>query len=102
MNALSQTDELVLFETDLIRDLIQYKWECFSKKVHGVGLINHTMYCIAMQVYFCEVMLQDIPKKDDGTLDLEFDRVGYGPPAHMYVLCFNGFNLTYSIFYEMI
>jgi len=95
MNALSKTDELVIFKSDLIRDLIAYKWQAWSGKVHAFSCINHVIYIACILYYINNVFLCDIPKLSDGSHDLNWNA-----EPHKTMLVIIGICLTYSVMYE--
>ena len=46
MGAIQDSDELEIFETELVKDLIDYKWETFAKKQHMFAACIHITYVI--------------------------------------------------------
>ena len=48
---LAGCNELEIFETDLIRDLIDYKWRTFAFKQHLIALIVHASYVLVLIYY---------------------------------------------------
>jgi hypothetical protein len=48
---LAESDELSLFETENLEQLITFKWQAFAKKFHTVGCIAHFSYLLIMMIY---------------------------------------------------
>lgn len=48
MQALSESEELSIFETDLVMDLIDYKWETYARRQHLFGFLIHLCYVFTM------------------------------------------------------
>ena len=51
MQAISESDELELFETDLVVDLIDYKWDRYARSRHIFGFLIHLCYIFIMMDY---------------------------------------------------
>ena len=51
MQAISESDELEIFETDMVVDLIDYKWECYARNRHIFGFMIHLCYIFSMFYY---------------------------------------------------
>jgi hypothetical protein len=51
MQAISESEELCVFETPLIRDLIDYKWAQYARNQHLLGLSIHLLYVFTMMAY---------------------------------------------------
>lgn len=51
MSAIAESDELAIFNCDVVRDCIDYKWQKFGRLVHVRGLIFHTIYIIVLSLY---------------------------------------------------
>lgn len=51
IDAIADSDELDIFETDLVMDLVDFKWEAYAKKVHFRGLLVHTTYILTLTMY---------------------------------------------------
>lgn len=52
MQVLSQTNELDIFSTDLVADIIDYKWKSYAYKIHSMAFIVHLSYVIVL-IYYC-------------------------------------------------
>jgi hypothetical protein len=52
MHVLSQSDELEIFETDLVADIVDYKWNTYAYKIHSMAAIVHLSYVLVL-IYYC-------------------------------------------------
>lgn len=66
MDAVATSNELSIFHTDLITDLIDYKWEKYALGKHRVGAIIHTVYTLLLWFYVSDVFLADKVKDKNG------------------------------------
>ena len=55
MDVLAVCEELSIFQTDLIIDLIDYKWERYGAKSHYFGCFVHWFY-IGILIYYIDVV----------------------------------------------
>lgn len=51
IDAIAESEELAIFETDLVIDLVDFKWEKFAKTVHMRGLLVHITYIMTLTMY---------------------------------------------------
>lgn len=51
MDAVANSDELGIFKTDLIKDMIDYKWNTFARRQHLFGGFVHLCYVIVLIMY---------------------------------------------------
>lgn len=51
MDALSASDELELFKTPIVRDLISFKWKQYAGRIHTFGSLLHAAYAIVLFAY---------------------------------------------------
>lgn len=51
MGVLSSCEELSIFETDLVRDLVDYKWETYAFRQHIWSAAFHAMYVVVLIYY---------------------------------------------------
>lgn len=65
MPAIADSDQLKIFECDVVRDLIDYKWQRFARIVHVRGLIFHTIYIVVLSMYIRAEYL----KQQDGVAE---------------------------------
>ena len=47
IDAIAKSDELDMFETDLVIDLIDWRWNEFARAVHLRGFYFHIAYILA-------------------------------------------------------
>ena len=58
MGAIQDSDELEIFETELVKDLIDYKWQRFAQKQHMFAACIHITYVICLIVYINKIFLK--------------------------------------------
>lgn len=51
IDALSDSEDLEIFQTDLIMDLIDFKWECYAREVHTRGFKFHIAMIVVTALY---------------------------------------------------
>jgi hypothetical protein len=51
MNMCSESEELALFESQAIQDVIDFKWVEFAYNIHMVGCFFHFWYMSILIVY---------------------------------------------------
>lgn len=61
MQYLSETEELELFETRPIMELIEYKWDRFAYKFHSFGCIMHIIYMLTLTIYIEQIYCKPQP-----------------------------------------
>lgn len=59
MSAIAESNELPIFETDLIKDMIDYKWQAYSANMHRFGAIIHLSYVFTLMYYISDIFLRD-------------------------------------------
>lgn len=57
IEALANSEELAVFETDVVRDIIDFKWMVFARSVHQTGFTAHLFYVLLLIVYISETYL---------------------------------------------
>lgn len=123
MDALAESDELEIFSTDLVHEIIDFKWQQFAGRIHTVGAFMHFTFAIILQAYIkwtfivqqpitAEGMVPvEISKKSDADFiryakqyaiddDLRFDDRRIYPHAEIYALSLTGILLFYQVGYE--
>lgn len=70
IDAISNSDDLDIFNTDVVMDLIDYKWNKFAKRVHYIGWVIHMFYISVLIAYIKNVYLSGKELKTYDT-DLE-------------------------------
>jgi uncharacterized Rmd1/YagE family protein len=58
VEALANSDELSVFETDVVRDIIDFKWKEFANSVHYTGFLAHFSYVLLLSYYINETYLR--------------------------------------------
>lgn len=123
MDAIAQSDENKIFETALVKDLINFKWREFAAGIHYLGAFMHFAYALILLFYikYMFVILQPItaegmtpaPLMKNGDADYVRYAIQYTimpdkryndrriyPHAEMYSLIAQSFFLLYQIVYE--
>jgi hypothetical protein len=75
INALanSSEDQLDIFDTDVVRDLVQYKWSTFAAKAHWLSGLTYLVYVVALAFYVNDIYLID---------EVYYDGVRLNPEAN--------------------
>lgn len=58
MQAISESEELSIFTTDLIKDLVDYKWDNYARFQHFIGASIHLCYVYVLSAYIRLVFLE--------------------------------------------
>ena len=59
MGLCEDSDQLDIFETESIKELIQYKWNNFGRKFHMFGCLMHFVYMATISLYVLEVYINN-------------------------------------------
>lgn len=51
MDAVANSEEVDLFETDAVMDMIDFKWDRYASKIHLIGMIIHIIYMVYLNAY---------------------------------------------------
>ena len=51
MELLSKSDDLEIFDTKVVSDLIRFSWENYASHVHFFGAFIHLVYAISFFIY---------------------------------------------------
>lgn len=92
IEALTNCDELEIFNSPVIMDFIEYKWEAYARSAYFKGFLMHSGYVLSFIVYLWMVIL-----KADHTIPMP-ERVY--PDYDKEILTFNGFFLLYHVYVE--
>ena len=57
MDALEDSEELDIFVTDIVRDIIDYKWSSYAFKIHMLAAIVHACYLFVLMYYINQTYL---------------------------------------------
>merc|ERR1712238_260360 len=107
MNAVADSDELSIFTTDMIMDMIDYKWESFAKTQHLIGGFIHVCYVVVLILYINKTFLsmeavnadQIIPINKSIHVDGEIDNRIFPKCDHRYMWAI-AICLLYPIYYD--
>ena len=70
MHVLANSDELEIFNLDLVKDVIDYKWKTYAFKIHSMAAIVHASYVLVLILYIKHYYLDKLQGDDDeGDLD---------------------------------
>ena len=58
-------DEMSIFETETLQDLIQFKWDSYGYNFHLFGCSVHLIYIIILFLYTDQVYIRGTPKPTD-------------------------------------
>ena len=94
MDAIAGSDELSIFHTDLIIDMIDYKWEKYALPKHRIGAIFHGFYTVLLWYYVADVFLADKIKDANG-------KVKPIAPNYWCLIAFS-ICLVYPVLYEFV
>jgi hypothetical protein len=61
LNALANSteDQLDIFEADVVRDMIQYKWNCYAARAHWLSGVIYLGYTVTLALYIDDIYLRD-------------------------------------------
>lgn len=51
VQAIAESNEVELFLTDTVMDMIDFKWERYASRIHILGMIIHVIYLIYLLIY---------------------------------------------------
>lgn len=88
MNMCSDSDEIEMFQSEYLQDLIDFKWNAFASGFHKIGMFIHITYLVAIFIYVTD---EYIYRKDEA---LEFDNLRL--VLSIVILC----TVVYPLVYE--
>jgi len=59
IDAVSNSNDLAIFQTDSIKDLIDWRWQKFAKRIHMRGFFLHVLYILLTTLYICTTYLKN-------------------------------------------
>jgi hypothetical protein len=59
MSLAEETEEMTIFDTDSIVDIIEYRWGCYANSFHLKGLFMNVLYIISFILYVKEGYLEE-------------------------------------------
>ena len=96
MEAIAVSNELDVFRSDCVQDLIEFKWNMYARAVHMSGFYFHFSYIFMQAIFINSTYLAEGRFKDIDGKQIEFDQ----PPVMIHVYLILGL-LFYSAFYEV-
>jgi hypothetical protein len=51
MQLCTDSEELEIFETDALKDIIGFKWDSFGRRHHMLGMATHMLYTLMINIY---------------------------------------------------
>ena len=67
IDAISKSEEMDIFVTDLVIDLIEFRWHRFARNVHLFGFYCHVSYIFCLFVFvgntYGDISFYGLPKK---------------------------------------
>ena len=58
MSLAEETEEMSIFDTDAINDIIEYRWDSYAFKFHMIGLFMNMFYIFSFILYVKEGYLE--------------------------------------------
>ena len=68
MSVLQASDDLDMFGTAPIKELVDYKWNGYGFMWHSVGCFFHFLYLILLNIYIFRIYIHD-PAEDHKLTD---------------------------------
>jgi len=93
INAISQSDELEIFDTLAVRMMIDFKWEQYAKGIHMMGCIQHVIYLTMIIINICNTFLRE---NSSAKLSDDFKV----PIPRQWLLNLMAVNLLYPLYYD--
>lgn len=59
MTVTYESDELEIFESENLVNLIRYKWDTFAQRLHMRGAIMHFIYLVVMMIYIKNIYIDN-------------------------------------------
>ena len=59
MQLCSDTEELEMFNTEAIQNIVEYKWTMYGRKHHFLGMAMHMFYTCMLTIYVSEAYLKE-------------------------------------------
>lgn len=57
IKAIANAEDLEIFKTKVVQDVINYKWGRFASNIHWFGWIIHIIYIVVLQIYISTTYL---------------------------------------------
>jgi hypothetical protein len=55
----SETEELEMFETEAMKDIIDFKWRMYGRRHHMLGMTMHMLYSLMINIYVSEAYIHE-------------------------------------------
>jgi hypothetical protein len=68
ITAIADSNELEIFEIELVKDMIDFKWEHFAQRSHFIGAFFHTLLVGSMMYYINSVFMQIHDTDENGVI----------------------------------
>lgn len=94
MGAISESDELEIYKTDLIQDMVEYKWDKFAGAQHRFGAGIHLCYQFVLIFYVNDTFLVNKRKMDEKGITTN------GPESNVNYMYAIFVCLLYPLFYD--
>uniref|UniRef100_A0A7S3ILI3 Ion transport domain-containing protein n=1 Tax=Strombidium inclinatum TaxID=197538 RepID=A0A7S3ILI3_9SPIT len=105
--AISSSEELEIFKTDVVKDMLDYKWQAFAQRQHRIGAFIHTIYVIVLILYinlqYLETPVTYVPAAGCTTKNIETEDCSISrstDPADPYYLWIIFVCLFYPLAYD--
>jgi len=49
--AIADSEELAIFKTPIVMDMLDYKWDVFAQSSHRLGCLIHIIYVVCLIMY---------------------------------------------------
>jgi hypothetical protein len=59
MELCADTEELEIFETEAMKDIIDFKWNVYGRSHHYLGMTMHMLYSLMINIYVSEAYLHE-------------------------------------------
>lgn len=57
---LTRCNDLDIYDTKAVNDLINYKWKTFGRRFHYIGFLFHSFNVVMLNVYVIQVYISNI------------------------------------------
>lgn len=59
MQLCADTEELPIFQTEAMKDIIEFKWTMYGRKHHYLGMAMHMFYTLMITIYVHEAYMKE-------------------------------------------
>ena len=94
IDSIFNSEELAIYESESVKDVVDYKWRVFSRPVHRIGACIHIFYMCVLILYINIVFLEpEIVYDESGVNKLS-------PPPSKTLLYLSMICLIYPLLYD--